>query len=576
MINIERAITEKFPGFSRTSNLIRKPTISFLKKLLHEDDINEFLSANKDAWGLEFIDRIFDYFNFSYTVSARDRANIPALGKVVIFANHPIGSLDGLAIVKLVSEVRSDVRIVANDVLSHFTALEDLIIPLDNMAGGGARKSYKRILESLENEHAVIVFPAGEVSRAHPTGVKDTRWRPGFLYFAKKSKAPLLPIHINAKNSLLFYSASMVFKPFGTALLAREMFNKKSTNIRFSVGECISSSHLETDSVHERTLVNRLKKHLYKIGSQRRPIFETEKTIAHPEDRRQLLEELKKSELLGETRDGNRIYLVDYSIDSKVIREIGRLREVAFRKVGEGTGRKRDLDQFDQHYRHLVLWDRENLVIAGAYRLGEGKKILQSIGETGFYTSSLYKFLPAFEPYLEQSVELGRSFVNPDYWGKASLDYLWQGLGSYLAHNPDIRYLIGPVSMSADYPKELMDVLAYFYRRYHPSKELLATAYHPYTLSESTVSALEADFGILEAEDAFDHMQKRFQSLGYKLPVLFKQYASLYEKGGFQSIVFSVDPDFGDCLDGLCMADIQMLKAGKRKRYIDDVKLKIL
>ncbi len=575
MIDIETAVTNKFPSFAKKPNVFRKPAISFLKKLVHEDEINEFLRINADAWGLEFIDRIFEYFNFSYSVSARDRANIPALGRVVIIANHPIGSLDGLAILKLVSEVRRDVRIVANDMLSSFEALSDLIIPLDNMTGSSARKSYKRIVASLENEEAIIVFPAGEVSRAHPMGVRDTRWQPGFLHFAKKANAPLLPVHIQAKNSFLFYGASMVFKPLGTALLAREMFNKHSSTIKFSVGGCINSQALKSDKVHDRTLVKRLKKHLYKIGRQHRPIFETEKTIAHPEDRKQLLEELKHSEFLGETRDGNRIYLVDYSVDSSVIREIGRLREVSFRKVGEGTGRKRDLDEFDRYYRHLVLWDRENLAIAGAYRLGEGESIMRDRGIQGFYTNSLYEFRPEFKQYLEQGVELGRSFVNPDYWGKAALDYLWQGLGSYLAHNPRVRYLVGPVSMSAFYPKELMDILAYYYRRYHPSPESLARAYQPYNLDSHTIAQLDMEFGSLEAGEAFDFMQARFQKLNHKLPVLFKQYTALFEKGGFYSIVFSVDPDFGDCLDGLCMADMHKLKPSKRKRYIDDQRLKI-
>ncbi len=573
MINIEQAVISKFPSFATKPKLVTKPTISLLKRLIHQDKINAFLNNNTDAWGFEFIDRIFEYFDFSYTVSARDRANIPASGRVVIFANHPIGSLDGLAILKLVGEVRSDVRIVANDMLNHFTALQDLIVPVDNMTGGSTIRGYKKVLESLEQEHAIIVFPAGEVSRASPTGVKDSRWRPGFLNFARRAKAPLLPIRIHAKNSWLFYGASMVYKPLGTALLAREMFNKHSHVIKFSVGECIPHQHLRAEGVHDRTLVSRLKKHLYKVGKQRRTIFETERTIAHPEDRKLILNELNNSECLGETHDGNRIYLVNYSIDSKVIREIGRLREIAFRKVGEGTGQKRDLDEFDHHYRHLVLWDRENLVIAGSYRLGEGKKILENQGEKGFYTNTLYKFNDEFRPYLEQAVELGRSFVNPDYWGKASLDYLWQGLGSYLARYPEVRYLLGPVSMSANYPKELMDMLAYYYRRYHPCPGTLAEAYHPYILSDKTMAELDQTFGDIEYDEGFDFMQKHFIANGHKLPILFKQYTAIFEKGGFQNIVFSVDPDFGDCLDGLCLTDMHKLKASKRKRYIDDQKL---
>ena len=575
MINIERAVTEKFPGFASKPGVIRKPTISLLKRLIHQDEINAFLENNDDAMGFEFIDRVLDYFNFSYTVSARDRRNIPAIGRVVIFANHPIGSLDGLAILKLVSEVRPDVKIVANDMLSHFSALRDVIIPLDNMTGGSARKSYKRVKNALEHEEAIIVFPAGEVSRAHPKGVRDNRWLPGFLTFARRADAPLLPIHINAKNSLLFYSASLVYKPLGTALLAREMFKQRSRIIKFRVGEIIPRHTLETKGLHDRTLVKRLKKHLYNLGGKRQhqPLFETEKTIAHPEDRAAIQNELKDAERLGETRDGNRIYLVDYKPDSPVIREIGRLRELAFRKVGEGTGNNRDLDRFDHYYRHLVLWDRENLEIAGAYRLGIGQPILEKYGIEGFYTSTLYKFEPKFEEYMQNGIELGRSFVNPKYWGKASLDYLWQGIGSYLAHNPHIRYLVGPVSMSADYPRELMDTLAYFYRKYHKSPEPLAQAFLPYELSQATCDALSVFFEDLDRDSAFDKMQARFKELGHRLPVLFKQYAAIFEDGGFVALVFSVDPDFGDCLDGLCMADITKLKILKRKRYIDDTKL---
>lgn len=573
MINIEQAMTDKFPGFANQPGIIRKPTISLLKRIIYEDQINEFLRAHSNAQGFDFIDKVFEYFNFSYTVSTQDKRSIPAQGRVVIFANHPIGSLDGLALLKLVSEVRSDVKIVANDLLNHFSGLRNLIIPIDNMTGGSARRSYKSVLSSLEEEHAIIVFPAGEVSRVHPTGVKDTRWQPGFLNFARRANAPLLPIHIGAKNSWLFYGASMLFKPLGTALLAHEMFNKHSGVIRFSIGELIPENSLESKSLHDRTLIKNLKKHLYKIGRRRRPLFETEKAIAQPEDRHALMEELQGAQLLGETRDNNRIYIVDHKESSAIIREIGRLRELTFRQVGEGTGQSRDLDEFDHHYQHLVLWNSKNLDIAGAYRIGEGKRIMDTHGEDGFYTSTLYNFYPAFKPYLEQSLELGRSFVAPNYWGKASLDYLWQGLGAYLAHNPQIRYVIGPVSMSADYPRELMNTLAYFYRRYYPSDEQLAEAHHPYVLSHKVVAELDQKFGDREKDDAFDFMQECFHTLGHKLPILFKQYAAIYEEGGFQSIVFSVDPDFGDCLDGLCMGDLTKLKPSRKKRYIDDQKL---
>jgi putative hemolysin len=569
MINVEKTVSDRFPSLSKQSLFVRNSTLQFLKRMVRQDRVNNFLVANQDKFDFEFIDAVFDYFDFSYSVSARDKANIPAEGRVVIIANHPIGTLDGLAILKLVSEIRSDVKVLANDLLASIDSLKNLIIPLDNMGGGSALRSYKCVRDALNAEQAVIVFPSGEVSRARPTGVRDGAWRPGFLYFARKTNAPLLPVFIGAKNSLLFYSASMLFKPLGTALLPHEMFNKRSRTIKFNVGELIAPTELVTDKLRDKVLVKRLRKHVYNLGKHKSSVFQTVKTIAHPESRIVLQAELRRSELLGETRDGNYIYLINYQKESAILREIGRLREVAFRRVGEGTGAKRDLDKFDSHYRHLVLWDREALQIAGAYRIGEGKRIMETKGEQGFYTRSLYVFKPQFEPYLADCIELGRSFVSPDYWGKSSLDYLWQGIGAYLAKYP-ARYIIGPVSMSASYPRELTDLLVYYYRHYFSCEQDLASAIIPYVL---TLDALEVNdnlFDGLDSQAGFSFMQQQFAKQGYRLPVLFKQYLAIFEPGGFKSLVFSIDPDFGNCLDGLCMADTKALKPAKRKRYIPD------
>jgi putative hemolysin len=569
MINIEQAVLDKFPGFAAQPKMLREPTVSFLKKMLHQDEVNDFVLRHEHLKSFEFIDAVFDYFNFSYSVSARERANIPAEGRLVVVANHPIGSLDGLAILKMMGEVRSDVKIIANDLLMNFTALHPLFIPVDNMGSGSARKSIKATLAVLEQEQAVIIFPAGEVSRARPTGIKDGRWRPGFLHFVRKTNAPVLPVHIGAKNSLLFYSASMLFKPLGTALLAREMFNKRSSVLHFRVGEAIAAKSLQTPLLRDRALVRRLKKHVYSLAKHRNfAKFETLRTVAHPEDRQQLQTELAGAQLLGETRDGQRIYLFDAFSNSAVMREIGRLREITFRRVGEGTGNKRDLDDFDRYYRHLVLWNRDQLEIVGAYRLGEGRHILSALGEKGFYTRSLYRFEPQLRECLAQGIELGRSFVSPRYWGKASLDYLWQGLGAYLAHHSHVRYLFGPVSMSAEYPRELMDTLVFFYQRFHSAPSLLAQAVHPYSLSSAAEAALNQRFADCDRDQAFELMQELFKARGFKIPVLFKQYSALFEEGGFQTLAFGIDPDFSDCLDGLCMADLGLLKTSRRERYI--------
>ncbi len=568
MINVEAAVSAKFPQLAASPALFRNPAFNFLRHILHENEINCFLRDNADTNGLHWIDRVFEHLNFSYSVSAVERANIPDSGRVVIFANHPIGSLDGLALLRLVGEVRSDVKIIANDLLSNFRALDAFLIPVDNMTGGSALRSYRNVLAELEKERAVIVFPAGEVSRASALGVSDPFWRPGFLHFARKAKAPLLPVLIKARNSLLFYCVSMLYKPLSTMLLSDELFKHRSKVIGFRIGEMIPARRLHSDEVLDRTLVQRLRRHLYKLEKPQVGAFETERAIAHPENRQALQQELKQGQLLGLTRDNNAIILCDWSADSVVIREIGRLRELAFRRVGEGTGKRRDLDQYDRHYRHLVVWDKEALEIAGAYRLGEGAALLKRFGETGLYTSTLYRYHPDFLPYIGHGLELGRSFVHPKYWGKASLDYLWQGLGAYLATRPEIRYLFGPVSMSADYPRALAEELVFYFSKYYPARQPLVTTLNPFVPSILNSQRLQTKYQDLDLAAGFEQLQAAFADGGLKIPVLFRQYAALFEDGGFQTLAFSIDPDFTDCIDGLCLTDLQMLKPAKRQRYL--------
>lgn len=572
MLDLDRAIAGRFPNFYNKP-LLRKPALRLLKALLRQDTVNEFLSKNQGLEGGEFIDAIFDYFDFSYSVSQRDRANIPAEGRVVIVANHPIGSLDGLALIKLVSEIRPDVKILANQMLHFFKPLQRFLIGVDNLSAvPAARKGIKAILQALSEEQAVIIFPAGEVSRAMPTGVQDSLWKPGFLHVARRAQAPVLPVYIKAKNSWYFYGASWLFKPLSTVLLAQEMFNKQSKTIHFHVGEAIHSDQLNSDQLSDRALVKRLRKHLYKIGKGKTSNFITQKTIAHPEPRELLIKELAQAERLGSTQDGHEIYLADYQGDSALMRELGRQREIAFRKVGEGTGAKRDLDSFDTYYRHLILWDKNQLNIVGAYRLGEGRNILANWGEEGFYTHQQYKFSAPYRPYLADAIELGRSFVHPDYWGKACLDYLWQGIGAYLARYP-ARYLIGPVSMSARFPDALMDNLVTYFRLYFQHPQNLVQALNPYQASPLR----EMDFSLLcthlSAEQGFSLLQKNFQTAGQKIPVLFKQYMALFKPGGFRVLDFTRDKEFGDCLDALCIADLQLIKEEKARRYLDSKSL---
>jgi putative hemolysin len=449
MVDIKKEIIKKFPSLSTKRSMLQESLFKVAQKIIHEDKINHFLTLHAHLEGFEFVEAVLDYFKLDFTYSSNDIENIPSSGRVVIIANHPLGALDALCLLKLISSVRKDVKIVANDFLSGIDALDSLFIKIDNYKQSQSKKNIQMVYDALDNEEAIIIFPAGEVSRVSPTGIKDGKWQKGFLKFAQKSKSPILPIFVDAKNSKTFYTISVLNKTFSTILLSDEMFKQKDKNINIKIGKIIAAKNVNPKNLEKCTLANIYKKHLYSLKKGKRSFFITQNAIAHAQNRQDIKKELKSSQLLGETNDGKLIYLYKYKSDSVILKEIGRLRELSFRQVDEGVNKKRDTDKYDKYYEHIVLWDESDLEIVGSYRVVKTKEVLKKYGFDGFYSHSLFEFQKAFEPYLKESVELGRSFVQPKYWGTRALDYLWFGIGAYLRQNPDIKYMFGPVSISA-------------------------------------------------------------------------------------------------------------------------------
>ncbi len=565
MINVSSAINAHYPNLDKKITKTVYNTLVFtLNKLFHVDEINSFIENNHDLENFEFIERVFEHLEIDYVSSSNEKQNIPSSGRVIIVSNHPLGALDSLALLKLIGEVRKDVKIVANDVLMQLSQLSSLLLPVNNMTKKTSSSNVKLILEALNNEEAVIIFPAGEVSRARPSGVKDVSWNSGFLRFAEKTGSPVLPVSINAKNSITFYSVSSVFKPASTLLLPHEMFKKRRSVLKLKVGEIIPFEVLDQSSINRKTKTKLLKKHLERIGKGRKGIFKTQKCIAHPESRQELKSELKKAQVLGKTKDNKIIYLCEYSKDSSLMREIGRLREFSFRKVGEGSGAKRDLDKYDKYYKHLVLWDEDDLEVVGAYRIGESKG-MESY--RGFYTSTLATFHEGFGKYLQSSIELGRSFVQPKYWGSRALDYLWQGIGAYLRANPDVRYMFGPVSLSDQYNMDAKRVIAHLYLTHFGTDKKLVTSNNRFDVTKGTPEVLEIVKGDNYDED-FKAVREYLSYSNLSIPTLYKQYSDVCEEGGVKFLDFGVDPDFGNCVDGFIVVDITKLKESKRKRYI--------
>ncbi|RDZ29787.1 GNAT family N-acetyltransferase [Lysobacter silvisoli] len=524
------------------------------------DMVDAFLAENGHLRGFAFVTAALEFLQARYSVDAAEQQRIPASGRLLVVANHPSGAIDALALLDVVGRVRRDVRIVANDLLLALEGLDGLILPVRILGGRPSADSLAAIEAALEAEQCVIVFPAGEVARLGLRGVTDGRWRRGFLRFARKTGAPVLPVRIEARNSALFYGASALFKPAGTALLAREMFARRARRIALRIGRPLQ---LPADGDPHR-LLREVRRELHAIGTVReRAAPLGPEPLIEPVAPALVRAEVEALISLGCTLDGKQIRVGRLPAGSPLLREIGRLRELTFRAVGEGTGRRLDVDVYDSWYEHIVLWDAGATKIAGAYRIARGAQVLAERGLAGLYTASLFRYADDTVPRLAQGMELGRSFVTPEYWGSRSIDYLWQGIGAFLARHRNVRYLYGPVSISAALPPAAREQIVAYYARYYGGDAGLAESRQPFAYR-----AAPPQFDELDAGTAFRVLKGNLDALGATLPMLYKQYTDLCEPGGARFLAFGVDPAFSDAVDGLIEVDLERLRPKKRERYL--------
>lgn len=537
---------------------------SLLKKLLHEEEFQQFAADHRHLKGLDMVEQVLEHLDILCTIPAHGLEQIPAHGPLIVIANHPTGTLDGLALLYAVSRVRRDVKVVTNRMLTHLEPLSSLFIPVDNMGGRTAKSSFTLMEQHLQNGGVLIFFPAGEVSRPTRTGIRDKKWQPGFIKLAGKFRAPLLPVNIHARNSLLFYASTLLSPQLSMLLLMQQMFRRRHSRLPVKIGQQIGWHHWYSPTLSAREMAEQCRQHVLRLGKGLPGVFKTESAIARPEDRALLKRELAQAESLGTTADGKSIYLWQRNgqEEAPILRELGRLREIAFRAVAEGSGKRRDTDRYDDDYLHLILWDDDDLEIVGAYRFMP--TALQ--GRDALYSHSLFHYGDDMDEILEHGIELGRSFIQPRYWGRRGLDYLWSGIGAYLARYPHYRYLFGPVSISGGLPPAARDLLVAFYRLWFPATHPLATSRRPYPASLPEVLA---QFGGEDYVEDLTRLKSLLGNLGCGIPPLYKQYSELCEPGGVQFIDFGSDPAFNNCVDGLVLVDLCYLKASRYQRYIE-------
>lgn len=552
---------EKYPKF--LTNLI----VVFIQNFLKIKEINNFIASAGNLQSFEFIRALFNELNFSYIISPIDKHKIPADGKLIIISNHPLGGLDGLALLQAVGEVRKDVKVVANDVLQNLENLSELFLPLDVYSMTKQKNQIQGIENALIDEQVVILFPAGKVSRLTTGGIKDLKWQSGAIRFSIKLGAPVLPIYVEGKNSIFFYLGSLINKNIGMFMLPQELFRKRNSSINIIIGDLIPSSTFKNQALKIKVQTKLLYQHVYKLKYGKSSVFITEKAIIPPIDRNILKYELSKSQLLGNTNDGMKIYLCLQNDAPQVLNEIARLREQTFRKVGEGTGKSMDIDAYDSYYKHIVLWDEDELEVVGSYRLGITKDILETYGAEGLYNSAQFTLSPKFLTIVGDSLEVGRSFIQQKYWRSNALDYIWQGIGAYLSLNPQFKYLWGAVSISNSYPELAKSLITKYYSKWYFVEESLAEPHNHYIVNKAddVEASLILNSGALMSD--FRNLKAALKNMGLSIPVLYRRYIDLTEQGGSVFVSWCVNKNFNDAVDGLIIVDLSQLKDDVRKRY---------
>lgn len=529
-----------------------------------------------------FFPKVLDVLNIGYRVADEDLGRVPKEGPVVVVANHPYGMVEGVILGALLTRVRSDVKMMGTRFLSFIPNIRDMIISVDNLGGDAAPRvnirPLKESLRCLRDGRLLAIFPAGEVSSPdlRKRRISDPPWTPMVARIIHKTGAPVLPVFFHGRNSSFFQIMGMVHPRLRTLLLPREFVNMQRRTVGVSIGHIIPYKKIEhlaeeelmrylrlrTYILHQRDVQRERRRFwFWPVGAAHRPPQgQTQRYAAPVEDAaptEALAEEIARLEpwsLLLESGEFG-VYATRAELMPRVLKEIGRLREITFRLVGEGTGKQSDLDRFDAHYDHLFIWNKKAQEIVGAYRIGRTDEIITRDGLEGLYTSTLFTFKPALFERMGRALEMGRSFVRPEYQKSyAPLLLLWKGIGRYLMREPEYTVLFGPVSISNEYSSLSRELLVRYFKA-HNSISSLARLVKPKTppklksLKRHEIREFRNVFTNLEdVTEALSDIENEFRGI----PVLLRQYLKL----GGKILAFNVDHEFGDCLDGLIMVDM--------------------
>ncbi len=550
------------------------------------DRLNRVLTSG-DAEHCPF-ETALDILQVRYHVDDSDLARIPEQGPLVVVANHPFGGIEGIIMGAMLLQRRKDVRILGNYLLKKIIGIGDRIIAVDPFAtptsSTANRGGLKQSLAWLKKEGALAIFPAGEVAswQRSKARITDPPWNSHIGALIRMTRATALPVFFPGRNGAFFHLLGMVHPLLRTALLPRELVNKKMQTLSVHIGSPIEWKKLArcaddasmTQLLRNNTEIMVTRTHTHRpntplkrlaIGAKRTarmaPVIHAagQKIIARD------VQGLPEDQCLIQRGDFG-VYFARSVQIPHVLNEIGRLREVTFRQVGEGTGQSIDLDRFDDYYLHLFLWNHATSELVGAYRMGLVDHILHQYGPKGLYTSELFHFKPAFVDQLTHAIEVGRSFIRSEYQKKYnSLILIWRGIGAFMGRHPQYKILFGPVSISSDYHKLSKTLLVRFLKQnnFNTTLSALVRPRRPFRCPRINGLDQEALLSTFRDIDDISFLISEIEKDGKGIPVLLKHYLKLNGK----LLSFNLDRAFSNALDGLLMVDLRETDPKILKRF---------
>ena len=510
-----------------------------------------------------FETRVLRALDITINVSAADLDTIPHSGPIIVAANHPHGLVDGLVLMAALRRVRPDIRVLTNQLLSRIPELRDCCLFVDPFDGPGAEARSRAGLRAahlwLRRGGALIVFPAGEVAHARRTdgGHADSPWKPAMGRLAVATSANVIPAFIRGDNSRAFYAASRIHPALRTLLLPRELLKKRGSSVTLRFGQSVQLEDVAGDASAATAVVRQSVENLsLSPSSASTGTFTTDPVAAE-------VAALPIEDRLVES-GAYQVFCVRAEQIPATLREIGRLRAVTYRAVGEGSDRALDLDRFDERYLHLFSWDRDRRRIVGAYRIGQTDRIIAEAGVNGLYTRTLFRYDERLIDRMgAPALELGRSFVRTEYQKNYNaLLLLWKGIGQFIARHPQYRLLFGPVSISTRYSDVSHQLLMSFLQQNHFAAEFgeLVDAFH----APGVGSAPPDSSHMPRTIDEVNGLVERAESDGKGMPVLLRQYLKLNAR----LIGFNVDSAFGEALDVLMIVDLATADSAILNRYL--------